>query len=130
MLSLVDTAIHLPVSIYSFPLPMTAPKVIYADAGQLICRPSAWTDIARFFLFNYCLHAVTVITPPGTRPIGSIFTILAAIFVPFWGILTALDKFERGAGRKRGASELDIAHTAGALCMVWARKPPEGTCHM
>lgn len=105
-------------------------NVIQAEVGQLICRPSAWTDIARFFLLNYGLHAVTVITPPGTRRMGSMFTILAAVFIPFWGVLTALDKFERGAGRTRGASHLDIAHRAGALCMVWARKPTEDTCHM
>ncbi|KAF8426956.1 hypothetical protein EV426DRAFT_590952 [Tirmania nivea] len=107
-----------------------ASQVIPANAGQLVCRPSAWTDIAKFFLLNYGLHAVTVITPPGTRPIGTIFTILTAVFIPCWGILTALDKFERGAGRKRGASELDIAHSAGALCMVWARKPTEGNCYI
>ncbi|RPB21311.1 hypothetical protein L211DRAFT_450118 [Terfezia boudieri ATCC MYA-4762] len=107
-----------------------ATQVIYADARQLVCRPSTWTDIAKFFLLNYGLHAVTVITPPGTRPIGSLFTIIAAVFIPSWGILTALDKFERGAGRTRGASELDIAHRAGALCMVWARKPTDETCYM
>lgn len=107
-----------------------ASQVIHANARQLVCRPPEWTDIAKFFLLNYGLHAVTVITPPGTRPIGSAFAILTAVFIPFWGVRTALDKFQRGAARKRGASELDIAHMAGALCMVWARKPTEQTRYM
>lgn len=83
---------------------------------QTICRPTDWTDVAKFFLLNYGLHALTVLSSPGSGTVLMITNAVAAILLPFSGILTAIRAVYRFAWSE--SDQLQTAHKAGALCMV------------
>lgn len=93
-------------------------KFLAGTAGQVVCRPAQWTDVVKFFLLNYGLHAITVITRPGDTTWPSMTATILTIFVPFSGIhraLTQIYKFPRSEG-----DALQTARKAGALCAVVA----------
>lgn len=84
--------------------------------GELICRPTTWIDITKFFLLDYVLHAFTVPTPPGSGVLESMVFALMSIVLPFSSILRAnfgIRKFSQSQ-----STDLNAAHEAGALCMV------------
>jgi hypothetical protein len=93
------------------------------ERGDTVCRPSGWRDVAQFFLLNYGLHAVTVLTEPGSKPLASILTSFTAILMPSAGILRAFDEICLFA--IWGATDLDVALRAGALCMLVPTFPPD-----
>lgn len=89
---------------------------IHGVKGQTICRPTDWVDIAKFFLLNYGLHALTVNTDPGDSAFVIFSRTLLAVFLPMTGALRALDAiFQYARGEK---DPLTVALGSGALCMV------------
>lgn len=90
-------------------------QVIFGTKGQTICRPTTWLDVLKFFIFNYGLHALTVVSAPGSKSIPTAIRTLSALLLPFSGTLTALDVIHRFARGQSG--DLQTAHRAGALCM-------------
>lgn len=95
----------------------SATDTITGKKGQIVCRPSTWTDLILFFVFNYGLHVFTMLSPPGSPPIYDLATALSSLFLPFSGILTAL-KIIRYRGEGGASDDLQTAHRAGALCML------------
>lgn len=90
--------------------------VIETHRGDLVCRPVHWTDIVKFLLFNFVLHAVTVIPRPGDGIVASTMNRLFSFFLPLFGSTQALEAIHNFArGQKH---PLQIAHRAGALCML------------
>lgn len=84
--------------------------------GDLVCRPVYWVDIIRFLLFNYVLHAATVLSSPGDRIALQVTNRVVAMFVPLFGTARALAAIYRFA---RGESKpLEVALRARALCMI------------
>lgn len=57
--------------------------------GEIICRPTEWADVAKFFLFNYGLHAFTVLLEPGSGILQSMTTAIASILMPYAGMSRA-----------------------------------------
>lgn len=83
---------------------------------ESICRPTVWTDVLKFFLFNYGLHVFTVLAAPGSGTVTTFVNSITALLLPYSGIVTAANvmyHFARGE-----SSDLRAAHKAGALCMV------------
>lgn len=92
-------------------------KVTYkGEKGDVICRPSHWSDVAMFFLANYALHAFTVLTDPGSGAFITMCDCVRAILLPYTGSVKALiyiSEFAIG-----GKTTLERAKRARALCMV------------
>lgn len=84
--------------------------------GSKVCRPADWMDVMTFFVVNFGLHALTVITAPGDSPFRCAQLILMAIIAPFSGIVPACDKLQRMAGL--GQNDLEMALMSEALCML------------
>lgn len=103
-----------------FPIMNSEAGYITAKKGQAVCRPSTWTDIGLFFAFNYGLHVITMVSPPGSSPFYNFTTALLSLLLPFSGIGTALQVIYR-RGIQSASSDLQIAHRAGALCMLIRR---------
>lgn len=73
-------------------------------------------DIVRFLVFNFLLHAVTVMSIPGERIGRSIANRLIALFLPMVGTMGAVGTIYRYA---RGEdTTLAVALRARALCMI------------
>lgn len=73
-------------------------------------------DIVRFLVFNYVLHAVTVLSSPGEGLGRSIIKRLVALFIPLLGTVRAVSAIHRFA---RGQdTPLQVALRAQALCMI------------
>lgn len=86
------------------------------SSGDFVCRSPKWTDVVKFFLLNYGLHAVTVINIPGAGTEGMAFNILAALICPMIGITSAAGAI---LSRSMLAKEkLVRAQRARALCML------------
>ncbi|KAF8542151.1 hypothetical protein BDD12DRAFT_877063 [Trichophaea hybrida] len=98
------------------------PKISFPSAN-VACRPADWTDIGKFLLLNYGLHAVSVATPPGQGVVLSVLQSVVAFGSPLvMGLHSA-----RIIGRYFAAlmnsnkdkwAPLQTALRAGALCMV------------
>lgn len=87
-----------------------------AHRGDLVCRPVHWMDIVRFIVFNFVLHAVTVMSTPGEGIGRSIANRLIALFLPIVGTMGAVRTIYRYA---RGEpTPLSVALRAQALCMI------------
>lgn len=84
--------------------------------GQEICRLAEWTDVAKFFIFNYALHALTVLSSPGAGAVETIVNTLVATILPFTGTRKAIEAIYRFA--RSESSPLLTAHLSGALCMI------------
>jgi hypothetical protein len=93
--------------------------VLNGSKGDLVCRPTGWTDVVKFILFNYVIHGATVVIPPGYSRSWSLFMSLSALFMPYYGILMALQSM--ASMPRLGSNPLQVAHKAGALCMVVPR---------
>lgn len=91
-------------------------ETIFANRGDLVCRHVHWVDIARFLIFNYALHAVTVLSTPGERLGSWVINRLFALFIPLVGTFKAVSVIYRCASAQR--TSLEIALRAQALCMV------------
>lgn len=91
-------------------------EVLSGTKGQTICRNAVWSDVLKFFLFNYGLHVFTVLAAPGSGRVTRFVNAVTAVLLPYSGIVTAASimyHFARGE-----SDELQAAHKAGALCMV------------
>lgn len=89
---------------------------VFATKGSLVCRPVHWADIAKFLLFNYVLHAVTVLSSPGDGALLSTLKRLFSLFIPMFGTVRALTAIHRFACGQ--STPLRVALRARALCMV------------
>lgn len=86
-------------------------------AGQRVyCRPALWTDVAKFFILNYGLHAFTVVSRPGAGPLITMVDSLSAILLPLSSTRSAIVKLSRFSILKK--NNLATAADAGALCML------------
>lgn len=96
---------------------INAGKITYkGEKGDIICRSSHWSDVAMFFLANYALHALTVLTDPGSGAFITMCDCVRAILLPYTGSVKALiyiSEFAIG-----GKTTLERAKLARALCMV------------
>jgi len=79
--------------------------VIYTRKGQTVCRSADIIDVAKFLIFNYLIHAFTVISSPGETILSSFVAALRALFVP-------------GVGLERAGA---VIHKAP----IWLRRGPE-----
>jgi hypothetical protein len=83
---------------------------------NLLCLPPKWTDIAVFFIGNYIAHAGTVRFNPGCSHLESCLTVIESLLYPIAGVAQGLgDIYSRA---KFGATDLQIAARAGAVCTV------------
>lgn len=89
--------------------------------GQIVCRPTSWTDVITFVVFNYGLHALTIVSTPGSRTFTTAVYSAIALLLPFSGVCSALAIVQRFEWSK--ADEQQTAHNAGALCMVVPTPP-------
>jgi len=92
------------------------PPIITASKGDLYCRPAGWLDVVKFILLNYGLHALTVISEPGSGLLETTFNICLALLRPYAGMSMALLIVFRGARFQK--TPLKQAHRARALCMA------------
>lgn len=101
-------------------------ELILGTKGQVVCRPTVWTDVLKFFLFNYGLHVFTVLSAPGSGPTTEFVNAVTALLLPFSGTITAVNVIYHFARGETG--DLKTAHKAGALCMVVPRElaPKDG----
>lgn len=95
---------------------MNSSATITGVKGQVVCRPTEWTDVAKFFVFNYGLHALTVVSAPGSGILELIANTAVAIVLPFSGTVKAITAIYRLA--RSEPNPLETAQKAGALCMV------------
>lgn len=84
---------------------------------QLLCVPSAWTDILTFLVTNYYAHAATVLLDPGVAHRRTIILIFSALILPFSGISRAVKAIWRHAVTERKNPLKRVARSR-ALCMV------------
>lgn len=96
----------------------TAPIIV--TKGQEVCRPADWTDVAKFFVFNYGLHALTVLSAPGAGIAEMVINTIVAIVLPFTGTYKAITAIYRFA--RSGPNPLKTAQKSGALCMVVSKE--------
>lgn len=101
-------------------------EFIDGTKGQTVCRSAVWTDVLKFFLFNYGLHVFTVLSAPGSGPTTEFVNAVTALLLPFSGTITAASIIYNFARGKSG--DLKTAQAAGALCMVVPRElaPKDG----
>ncbi|KAI5848429.1 hypothetical protein DFP73DRAFT_474084, partial [Morchella snyderi] len=84
--------------------------------GDVVCRPSDWKAVLKFFLVNYGLHALTVVTEPGSGVVNTVSACVMSILLPYWRLMTAL--WYLVDFPITGKSSLEQAKLAGALVMV------------
>ncbi|KAF8251317.1 hypothetical protein K440DRAFT_637860 [Wilcoxina mikolae CBS 423.85] len=65
-------------------------SLIVGTAGQTICRPATWIDVAKFIILNYATHAVTVLLLAGCSTSDTIFLTLSSFLAPFRGMFVAV----------------------------------------
>jgi hypothetical protein len=84
--------------------------------STVICGPASWQDIVIFYLLNYGAHAATIKSFPGERTSVQIMWVVAALLLPYSGIVRACVAISRGTSCKR--SDLMRAARARAFCEV------------
>lgn len=89
---------------------------VEGQEGTYYCRPTNWLDVCKFFLFNYALHAFTIINAPGSGIVTSLFHSVLSILLPFPGVFFAL--FIICENTRRPRNDFESALRATALCMV------------
>jgi len=87
---------------------------------HVLCTPTAWTDIASFFLANFVAHAATVKSKPGEPILPTIIALLAALLFPTSGVLRRFAAIWQSAIFGRNSLE-KAARSGGALygCQVF-----------
>lgn len=94
----------------------SAPTV-FASKGELVCRPVHWIDVVKFLVFNYVLHALTVLSSPGDGALLSTLKRLFSLFIPMFGTVRALTAIHRFACGE--STPVQVALRARALCMIY-----------
>jgi hypothetical protein len=94
----------------------SAPSISFGRKGDTVCRPTEWSDVLKFFLLNYGLHAFTAFSQPGSSTLHRVFNVISSIFVPYSGMYRALDAIANGL--MTANNPLENAANADALCMV------------
>src|SRR5579871_6648055 len=84
--------------------------------STVICGPASWQDIVIFYLLNYGAHAATIKSFPGERTSVNIMWVVAALLLPYSGIVRACVALTHGTSHKR--SDLMRAARARAFCEV------------
>lgn len=84
--------------------------------GQLVCWSADGTDFLKFLIFNYLLHAITILSSPGDGILLGVVNKLIGLSMPLCGVGRAITIIYRFA--HSGKTPLDTALRAGALCMV------------
>lgn len=94
---------------------MATPSSISSGTkGQEFCRPADWTDVAKFFLFNYGLHAFTTLSEPGDGILHSTYAVVRSILMPYSSIMATM----KALLTTRTTDSLQRAAHSSALCMV------------
>jgi hypothetical protein len=104
-------------------VPISGPQ----EPRALECVEAQWYHILLFFLVNYALHAMTVTSVPGEKFHSALLYNLGALLLPLSGAVRGIDAIRRGA--LFGATQLEQAQRAGALCVVardYGWRPKEG----
>ena len=83
---------------------------------QVLCTPSKWTDVAKFLLANYVVHAATVKSVPGESFISVLKSIICSLLFPVSGVERGVNAIYQRAILAK--TPLEAAARAGALCMV------------
>jgi hypothetical protein len=107
LLALSTTFLILSIQAY----PVTKPH-----RSELICTSATWQLIIEFFLLNYVSHAVTVKSMPGRPMANKVLSIVAALLLPFSGVLRGCMAI--ASGKVKGETDLQHASHSGALCML------------
>ena len=104
------------VAISAFNFVTAFPVPILARSPPVYCGAASWQSIVFFYILNYGAHAVTIKSFPGDRTWKSIAWMIAALLVPFSGILRGCISISRG----KVLHETDLQHAAraGALCVL------------
>lgn len=92
------------------------PEVTVGVKGQLVCRPTGWVDVIKFFLLNYGLHALTVHPQPEGTLLTAVLATVSAMIAPFTGMMGAIKAIYRLARSEPDA--LKVAQYSGSLCLV------------
>ncbi|KAK5110772.1 hypothetical protein LTR85_000734 [Meristemomyces frigidus] len=96
------------------------PSATLLDNRRVLCvAGSPWKEallVVVFFATNYFAHAATVKSTPGDTTTITVRNIVLAVVFPMSGLMRALNAIARMA--RFGASEIENACRAGALCMV------------
>lgn len=87
-----------------------------APVTKLYCGPASWETVFAFYILNYGAHAITIKPSPGDRTFRTIVLALAALLVPFSGVLRGCGSIARA--KVIGESDTKHALRAGALCML------------
>lgn len=83
---------------------------------NIVCFPAKWSEITIFFLGNYVAHAATVLSIPGQPTYGFFWDIVYALLFPVTAVRKGFKAIFSLA--KFGATDLETAARAGALCKV------------
>jgi hypothetical protein len=82
----------------------------------LLCPPTRGKDVVSFYLFNYIVHAVTVLRRPGERFIDFAVAVIGSLFFPTIGLHRGVEALLSSSMLSR--CDLTRAAQAGALCML------------
>ncbi|KAI1745716.1 hypothetical protein F4680DRAFT_403065 [Xylaria scruposa] len=106
---------------------------------NLLCVPTLWTTIVRFFVTNYVAHAFTLWSKPGEKTLEKVFASILALLFPVSGLARGVDAIWRHAAFHTGTSlirnllgfvsnkyEIDKAAKAGALCILARHHAEDG----
>ncbi|KAH0612448.1 uncharacterized protein H6S33_010500 [Morchella sextelata] len=91
------------------------------ERGTPFCRQADWKDVVRFMILNFALHAVTVITPPGSSIIITVFNTFSSILMPAVGFDASFKVLYRMAVLE--TTHLRVALRSEALCMLVPSDP-------
>jgi len=95
---------------------MTLPDLTPVAKRGPTCRATVWEDIVIFFLLNYVLHACTVLLEPRSGVLQTLYSMCAAIFMPYAGLARAFVAISKLLLPM--ADALDKVKHSLALCMV------------
>ncbi|KAL0631926.1 hypothetical protein Q9L58_009211 [Maublancomyces gigas] len=90
--------------------------IIEVHREDVVCWTTNWKDITKFLLFNFVLHAITVLSSPGDGILLATSNKLICLCMPLCGMGKAITTIYRFSyGQK---TPLQKALRAGALCRV------------
>lgn len=90
--------------------------IIEVHREDVVCWTTNWKDITKFLLFNFVLHAITVLSSPGDGVLLATSNKLICLCMPLCGMgkaITTIYRFSYGQ-----TTPLQKALRAGALCRV------------
>jgi hypothetical protein len=83
---------------------------------DLLCTPTTWIDITKFFMLNFFAHAFTVVSYPGESTADVMINVLGATLFPTSGAMRGINSIMRHSIFK--STDLQKAARSGALCML------------